>query len=109
MGRRAREHEIDEADVTVGPPKHYAAGVPAVTVALKRALEQMGPVRTARTLLKLNQVDGFDCQGCGWPAPDAEPGHAAEFCETGARAVIDGAPRTLLARVFSPRHSLADL
>ena len=109
MGRRAREHEIDEADVEVGPPKHYAAGVPAVAVAMKRAVEQMGVVRSARTLLKLNQVDGFDCQGCAWPDPDAEHRHTAEFCENGAKAVIDEATRNLLDREFFARHSLAEL
>ena len=39
--------------------KTYAAGVPAVAVALKRGLEQMGAVRTVQTLVKLNQRDGF--------------------------------------------------
>ena len=109
MGRRAREHEIDEADVTVGEPKHYAAGVPAVSVALKRAVEHMGVVRSGRTLLKLNQVDGFDCQGCAWPDPDAEHRHTAEFCENGVKAVADEATRDLLDRDFFARHPLAEL
>jgi molybdopterin-dependent oxidoreductase alpha subunit len=109
MGRQAREHEIDEADVTVGKPKHYAAGVPAVAVAMRRSIEQMGVVRTARTLLRLNQVDGFDCQGCAWPDPDAEHRHTAEFCENGAKAVVDEATRNLLDREFFARHSLAEL
>src|SRR5918998_410974 len=38
MGRTAREHEIDEADVEVGRPKRAAAGVEAVTVAMRRAM-----------------------------------------------------------------------
>ena len=109
MGRRAREHEIDEADVRVGPPKHSAAGVPAVAVAMKRAVEHMGVRRSAQTLLKLNQVDGFDCQGCAWPDPDAEHRHTAEFCENGVKAVADEATRDHLDRDFFARHSLADL
>jgi formate dehydrogenase major subunit len=28
---------------------------------MNRALQHMGPARTARTLLELNQTDGFDC------------------------------------------------
>ena len=109
MGRRAREHEIDEADVKVGHPKDSAAGVPAVAVALKRAVEHMGVRRSAQTLLRLNQVDGFDCQGCAWPDPDAEHRHTAEFCENGVKAVADEATRDHLDRDFFARHSLADL
>ena len=69
MGRIAREHEINEADVEVERPKRAAAGVEAVSVALSRAVKAMGLVRTGRSLPRLNQVDGFDCQGCGWPDP----------------------------------------
>jgi formate dehydrogenase major subunit len=109
MGRRARQHEIDEADVTVGPPKHSAAGLPAVTVAMKRAIEHMGVVRSGRSLLKLNQVGGFDCQGCAWPDPDAEHRHTAEFCENGVKAVADEATRDLLDREFFAEHDIHDL
>ncbi|GAB6986882.1 FdhF/YdeP family oxidoreductase [Nocardioides pyridinolyticus] len=109
MGRRAREHEIDEADVKVGEPKHSAAGIPAVAVAMKRAVDHMGVRRSAQTLLRLNQVDGFDCQGCAWPDPDAGHRHTAEFCENGVKAVADEATRDHLDRDFFARHSLADL
>lgn len=61
MGRRARELEVDEADVEVGHRSKAAAGVTGVAVALKRAIESMGVVRSSRTLRKLNQADGFDC------------------------------------------------
>ena len=67
MGRRPPQRDIDERKLDVDPPKHSAAGVPAVAVAMKRAVEQMGVRRTAKTLPRLNQVDGFDCQGCAWP------------------------------------------
>ncbi|MBD3913827.1 FdhF/YdeP family oxidoreductase [Nocardioides hwasunensis] len=76
---------------------------------MRRAVGQMGPVRTAQTLLKLNQVDGFDCQGCAWPDPAAGHRHAAEFCENGAKAVAEEATKELLDRDFFARHSLADL
>nr|WP_275937882.1 FdhF/YdeP family oxidoreductase [Nocardioides oleivorans] len=88
---------------------HAAAGVTAVAVAMRRAVGQMGPVRTAQTLLKINQVDGFDCQGCAWPDPDAGHRHAAEFCENGAKAVAEEATKELLDRDFFARHSIADL
>ena len=86
---RAPEDDIDESDVAVGGEAHAAAGATAVAVAMKRAVEQMGPLRTARTLLRLNQTDGFDCQGCAWPDPEHR--HTAEFCENGAKAVTEEA------------------
>lgn len=60
-----------------------------VAVALKGAVEQMGPTGAARTLLKLNQADRFDCQGCAWPDPAPSHRHSAEFCENGAKSVTD--------------------
>ena len=65
--------------------------VKAVTVAMRRSLSEMGPVRTARTLLRVNQADGFDCLSCAWPDPDPEHRHRAEFCENGAKAVAEEA------------------
>ena len=71
MMRRSRKS--DEAAVAVSEPDDHAAGLPAVAVGLKRSVERMGPLRSARTLLKLNQAEGFDCMSCAWPDPD--PGH----------------------------------
>ncbi len=98
MHRRAPRADIDEADLEVGHGKDAAAGTTGVAVALKRAVEQMGITRSARTLARLNQVDGFDCQGCAWPDPDPEHRHTAEFCENGAKAVAEEATRRLLDR-----------
>jgi formate dehydrogenase major subunit len=109
MGRRTREHEIDEADVEVGAPKDHAAGPTAVAVSMKRAIGHMGVKRTAQTLLKLNQTDGFDCQGCAWPDPSPDHRHTAEFCENGAKAVADEATRDLIGREFFAQHPVAEL
>lgn len=100
---------VDEpTDVHRKKVKTWAAGVPAVAVALKRGLEQMGPVRTARTLLELNQRDGFDCPGCAWPET---PGHRkhAEFCENGAKAVAEEATKRSVTPEFFAAHSVEDL
>ena len=105
----APRDDIDENDLKVGDPKHYAAGVPAVAVAMKRGIENMGVTRTARTLLKLNQVDGFDCQGCAWPDPAAGHRHPAEFCENGAKAVAEEATTTHIGPGFFEQNSLEDL
>jgi molybdopterin-dependent oxidoreductase alpha subunit len=109
MSRKPPVSDIDERDLDVDRPKHAAAGVTAVAVSMKRAVEQMGVARTARTLLRLNQPDGFDCQGCAWPDPDPSHRHTAEFCENGAKAVTEEATLRRVDRGFFAEHSLDDL
>jgi len=109
MTRRKRAAEIDEAALEVGGKPHAAAGLTAVGVAMKRAVQEMGVARTAKTLTKLNQVDGFDCQGCAWPDPDPEHRHTAEFCENGAKAVAEEATRDRVGPDFFAQHSIDDL
>ncbi|MEU9002033.1 FdhF/YdeP family oxidoreductase [Streptomyces sp. NPDC048551] len=91
----------------VAPPQHAAAGLPAIGHTLKIAQEQMGLARTARTLLKVNQKDGFDCPGCAWP--EGEKRHTAEFCENGAKAVAEEATLRRVTPAFFAEHPLADL
>ncbi|MFD9339814.1 FdhF/YdeP family oxidoreductase [Streptomyces sp. NPDC060028] len=91
----------------VAPPKHAAAGLPAIGHTLKIAQEQMGLVRATRTLLKVNQKDGFDCPGCAWPEGDKR--HTAEFCENGAKAVAEEATLRRVTPEFFAAHPLADL
>ncbi len=66
----------------------------------------MGPRRSARTLLKLNQADGFDCMSCAWPDPDPGHRHTAEFCENGAKAVAEEATTERATPEFFARHSI---
>ncbi|GAA1880878.1 FdhF/YdeP family oxidoreductase [Pseudonocardia ailaonensis] len=108
MSRRQVE-DYSERDLQVGDPDDHAAGPTAVAVSIKRGLERMGPVRTARTLLELNQAEGFDCMSCAWPDPD--PGHRAiaEFCENGAKAVAEEATTDRATPEFFTAHSVADL
>ncbi|WP_328860214.1 FdhF/YdeP family oxidoreductase [Streptomyces sp. NBC_00306] len=91
----------------VAEPQRAAAGLPAVGYTLKIARQQMGVRRTAQTLLKVNQKDGFDCPGCAWPEGDHR--HTAEFCENGAKAVAEEATLRRVTPDFFARHSLADL
>ncbi len=97
----------EDRKLTVEEPHDHAAGLEAVAVALRHAQEQMGVVRSFRTLRRLNQPDGFDCPGCAWP----EPGHThvAEFCENGAKAVAEEATRARVDPAFFARHSVAEL
>ncbi|WP_396897928.1 FdhF/YdeP family oxidoreductase [Mycolicibacterium sp.] len=102
------KYRFDENDVVVTHEKSYAAGVPAVLVSLKRGVEQMGAVRTARTLARLNQREGFDCPGCAWPET---PGHRkhAEFCENGAKAVAEEATTRRVGPEFFAAHPVSEL
>ena len=100
---------IDEGELEVHDPKRAAAGVTGVRVSLQRSLSHMGLKNTAKTLLKLNQADGFDCMSCAWPDPDPENRHTAEFCENGAKAVAEEATKDRATPEFFARHSIADL
>ncbi|WP_455361064.1 FdhF/YdeP family oxidoreductase [Streptomyces sp. SYSU K21746] len=91
----------------VAEPKHAAAGLPAIGHTLRIAQQQMGVRRTAQTLLKVNQKDGFDCPGCAWPEGDKR--HTAEFCENGAKAVAEEATLRRVTPDFFAAHPLADL
>jgi molybdopterin-dependent oxidoreductase alpha subunit len=101
--------DIDESQLEIGHRSRAAAGLPAVAVTLKRGIEQLGPVRTARGYLKLNQTDGYDCLSCAWPDPDPQDRKTAEFCESGAKAVVDEATKRTVPLEFFAEHSLDDL
>jgi molybdopterin-dependent oxidoreductase alpha subunit len=82
-------------------------GIPGIAHSLQYALTEMGPVRTAKTLLKMNHIDGFDCPSCAWPDPDRRK--AAEFCENGAKAVAWEATRKRVGPEFFAANSVAEL
>ncbi|MFG3353927.1 FdhF/YdeP family oxidoreductase [Streptomyces sp. NPDC048001] len=91
----------------VTAPQHAAAGLPAIAHTLRAAQRQMGVARTARTLLRVNQKDGFDCPGCAWPEEDRR--HTAEFCENGAKAVAEEATLRRVTPGFFAAHPVAEL
>ncbi|MGA8847089.1 MAG: FdhF/YdeP family oxidoreductase [Nocardioides sp.] len=101
--------DYDESDLKVKGPEDHAAGATAVAVSMKRSIEHMGFKRTAQTLLRLNQAEGFDCMSCAWPDPDPGHRHAAEFCENGAKAVAEEATTDRATPEFFAKHSIADL
>jgi molybdopterin-dependent oxidoreductase alpha subunit len=97
----------DEGEIAVGKLKTWAVGAPAVVHGLQIAQRQMGTRRTALTLLKVNQKDGFDCPGCAWPE-GPERSHF-EFCENGAKAVAEEATLRRVTPAFFAEHSAAEL
>ncbi|STZ87875.1 oxidoreductase alpha (Molybdopterin) subunit [Mycolicibacterium fortuitum] len=100
--------EYDEHSVISTGAKDEAAGVKAVLVSMQRGLEQMGPLRTAAALTKLNQRHGFDCPGCAWPEEHGGR-KLAEFCENGAKAVAEEATKRVVTPEFFARHTIAEL
>ena len=107
MATKPPRTDIDESHVRVTRPKKVAVGVPAVLHALQISNDQMGVERSIRSLLRVNQKDGFDCPGCAWPEEDKR--HIAEFCENGAKAVAEEATIRRVGPEFFAQHSLAEL
>ncbi|MER7609081.1 FdhF/YdeP family oxidoreductase [Nocardioides sp. NPDC127503] len=103
------EHSVDlpEPTLRVTEPETAAVGLPGVAHSMEYALREMGPKRSLQTLLKVNQVGGFDCPSCAWPDPDHRK--AAEFCENGAKAVAWEATRKRVDRDFFAANSVASL
>ena len=85
-----------------------AGGVPAIIATVNALSEEMGLVRGARMLLKVNQVGGVDCPGCAWPEPDQKRSHF-EFCENGAKHIADEATTKRVTAEFFQKWSVADL
>ncbi|AHG49441.1 oxidoreductase (plasmid) [Rhizobium leguminosarum bv. trifolii CB782] len=69
----------------IGKKSAAAGGWGALKSCGKQLLQSGMPISGARTMLKANQPDGFDCPGCAWGDP--EHGSSFEFCENGVKAV----------------------
>ena len=65
----AFESSEEFTGIKITDRKKVAGGVPAVIASMKQAIGQMGVIRSAQTLLKLNQVGGYDCSSCAWQTP----------------------------------------
>ena len=63
-----------------------AGGWGALHATAKALREQSIALKGSKTLLSMNQPDGFDCPGCAWP----DPRHTSsfEFCENGATGLM---------------------
>ncbi|HUF17340.1 MAG TPA: FdhF/YdeP family oxidoreductase [Thermoanaerobaculia bacterium] len=91
----------------IGAVPRSAAGIPSILATLKHGWEEMGIVRGTRALLRVNQIDGFDCQSCAWPNPEER--HTAEFCENGAKAVAEEATTRRITAEFFRQHTVSEL
>lgn len=109
LSKPAPIEDINEDQLKVGAPKTSAAGVKAVTVALDRGLSAAGVTRTVRSLLRINQHNGFDCPGCAWPESITERRSPAEFCENGAKAVAEENTTREVTPEWWAQHPIATL
>ena len=88
-------------------PATVAGGVPAVVSTTRYMFREAGLARGLKVLREVNQADGFDCPSCAWPDPEHRS--VAEFCENGARAVLDEATKKRVGPEFFARHSVSEL
>ena len=97
----------DNHGLRLSKTKKTAAGIPAAVSSLNHGIRKMGITKTVRTLLMINQKDGFDCPGCAWPDPEHRT--SFEFCENGAKAVADEAMSANVTPAFFKKYSVRDL
>jgi molybdopterin-dependent oxidoreductase alpha subunit len=84
-----------------------AGGWGALQAVAKALREQSIALKGSKTLLSMNQPDGFDCPGCAWP----DPRHTSsfEFCENGAKAVAAELTRRRVTRELFATHTVSEL
>ncbi|GLK85621.1 FdhF/YdeP family oxidoreductase [Ancylobacter defluvii] len=86
---------------------HAAGGWGALRSCGKHLLASGSALTGAKTLLKANQPDGFDCPGCAWGDP--EHGSSFEFCENGVKAVAWEATDRRATPAFFAAHTVSEL
>ncbi len=91
-----------------GSGYHKAAGgLDALISGVRHTLKERNTMRSVRTLLRVNQPDGFDCPGCAWPEP--KDASRLEFCENGIKAVTFEATSKRVGPEFFARHTVSFL
>ncbi len=92
--------------VTQLPKK--AAGLKAVTSAMRHLSDELGLFEGLKLMTKINQKGGVDCPGCAWPDPD----HRAklfEYCENGAKAIAEEATTKRVDAAFFAKYPVEEL
>jgi molybdopterin-dependent oxidoreductase alpha subunit len=102
------EPQQEPVSKPVFAPYDAPAGGWGALHATARALrEQSVEIRGTRTLLSMNQPEGFDCPGCAWP--DSRHTSSFEFCENGAKAVTWELTKYRVTRDFFAGHTVREL
>lgn len=107
MVKRPPREDPPQDQPQVRPGASFAGGNPAVRHVAGDVVGKLGVVRGTRSLLQLNQKDGFDCPGCAWPDPGRR--HLAEFCENGVKAVAEEATTNTVDPDFFTAHTVDSL
>jgi molybdopterin-dependent oxidoreductase alpha subunit len=89
--------------------KKTAAGIAGVKAVFEDLLKEKIPFRGMKALFKMNQFDGFDCPSCAWPDPDDERSALGEYCENGAKALIEEATAKKITADFFQKNSVHEL
>src|SRR5580693_7382845 len=105
---RAEEPQHELAGKPVFAPYNAPAGGWGALHATASALrEQSVVLKGSKSLLSMNQPDGFDCPGCAWP----DPKHTSsfEFCENGAKAVSFELTKRKVTPEFFAAYTVSEL
>lgn len=88
-----------------GDRKPAAGGWGALAASARHLVAAGNPVAAAKTLLTVNQPEGFDCPGCAW----GDPKHTSsfEFCENGVKAVAWEATAKRCTPEVLARHTVS--
>src|ERR1700757_4987177 len=100
------DRELDEKPV-FAPYNPPAGGWGALRATARALREQSVELKGSRTLLSMNQPEGFDCPGCAWP----DPRHPSpfEFCEKGAKPVTWELTKRRVTRDFFATYTVREL
>ncbi len=94
-------------EIFIGKKSSAAGGWGALKSCGKQLLQSGSALSGARTMLKANQPNGFDCPGCAWGDP--EHGSSFEFCENGVKAVSWEATQKRATPAFFAKHTVSEL
>ena len=94
-------------EIFIGKKSSAAGGWGALKSCGKQLLQSGSALTGARTMLKANQPNGFDCPGCAWGDP--EHGSSFEFCENGVKAVSWEATQKRATPAFFAKHTVSEL
>jgi molybdopterin-dependent oxidoreductase alpha subunit len=108
VGVPGSQPPLEDQGADEGHRHKIAAGFWSIYETVHHGIREMGPKRTVRALLNLNQKHGFDCPSCAWPDPDGKR-KTAEFCENGAKAVASEATTKRLTPEVFARYSIPEM
>ena len=94
-------------EIFIGKKSSAAGGWGALKSCGKQLLQSGSALSGARTMLKANQPNGFDCPGCAWGDP--EHGSSFEFCENGVKAVSWEATQKRATPAFFAKNTVSEL